>query len=233
MYCTPQTWGRKACWGWEASGGKWGKIFRVPRVFGAEWVYLAPSSLPPSPSLPSSSSTPLLPLALCALSPLLPLLSPGHSALVSTHNGRSVLTLLTLHSACAPRSGHGRGRERGPGGRVKGWQLLTPCDQNAIKYQLPPPLFQRQSSNFTPPYRWPKLVPAGLVGTVKNKTSTSLAKQTNRCLLWLTGDVESCLRPACFSVCPATCVFSSSLCCWAHILNGILRPGLRTFLSEN
>lgn len=86
----------------------------VPRVFGAEWVYLAPSRLPPSPSLPSSSATLLLPLALCALSPLLPLLSPGHSALVSTHNGRSVFTLLTLHSACAPGSGHGRGRERAP-----------------------------------------------------------------------------------------------------------------------
>lgn len=91
------------------------------QFFGAEWVYLAPSRLLSSPSLPSCPSTALLPLALCTLSLLLPLLSPGHSALVSTHNGRSVLTLLTLHSACAPGTGHGRreGKEvqgRGDGG---------------------------------------------------------------------------------------------------------------------
>lgn len=89
---------------------------------GTEWVYLAPSRFHPHPtasplhlSFPSPSPPPLFPTLsspwLCApLSPLLPLLSPGHSALVSTHNGCSVLTLLTLHSACAPGSGHG---ERG------------------------------------------------------------------------------------------------------------------------
>lgn len=165
----------------------------MPRVLGAEWVYLAPSRLPPlffhPLSLPSS---PLLPLALCALSPLLPLLSPGHSALVSTHNGRSVLTLLTLHSACALGSGHGRERKRGPGGKVKGWQQLTPCDQNAIKYQPPPPalrLFQRPASNFTHPYRWAvKVEPVGLLARRKTKTSTSPVRQMNRCLLWLTGN---------------------------------------------
>lgn len=124
-------------------------IFRVPRVLGAEWVYLAHSRSPPpqthpftAPSLYCSSSNPLLPLALCALSPLLPLLSPGHSALVSTHNGCSVLTLLTLHSACAPGSGHMReeGKEvRGRGGlkddsnspHVTKMPSSTPC----------PPLF--------------------------------------------------------------------------------------------
>lgn len=134
---TPRAEAGRPAEGEEAVGGGERRFLGCLEFWGLSWVYLAPSRLPPSPSLPSTSSNPLLPLALCALSPLLPLLSPGHSALVSTHNGCSVLTLLTLHSACAPGSGHGRGRERGPGGRVKGWQQLAPCDQNAIKCPLP------------------------------------------------------------------------------------------------
>lgn len=82
----------------------------------------APS--PPPPSLPSHG--------LCMPSaPLLPLLSPGHSALLSIHNGGSVLGLLTLHSACALGSEHG---QTGGGGWYMGarntiWRNAT----------LPPP----------------------------------------------------------------------------------------------
>lgn len=210
-------------------GGR--RFFRVPRVLGAEWVYLAPSRLPPpppSPSLPSSSSSssnPLLPLALYALSPLLPLLSPGHSALVSTHNGRSVLTLLTLHSACAPGSGHGEGEGKGvQGGGLKDdsnsphvTKMPSSINSPRHHHHHHPPPFQRPSSNFARPYRWAvKPVPAGLAGTAENKTSSSLAKQTNRCLLWLTGDVEPCPHPARLCVAQLHVCSPSSSCCRAH-----------------
>lgn len=91
-------WGREGYRGGEGLSG----VLGVHGVFGADWIYLAPSHTHPTPPpliLFLYHPSPLLPLALCALSPLLPLLSPGHSALVSTHNGCSVLSLLTLHSA--------------------------------------------------------------------------------------------------------------------------------------
>lgn len=100
-------------------------------VWGAEWVYLALSSRtppPPPPSLPSPG--------LCMSSaPLLPLLSPGHSALLSIHNGSSVLGLLTLHSACALGSEHVRAGGTGGRGVIHGGQehYLTKC------HSAPPP----------------------------------------------------------------------------------------------
>lgn len=138
LYSNPRSPGnRRPAGGWREPSGEGGPAAREGLFFhfffslllgcqeffgGTEWVYLAPSRFHPHPpppplhlSFPSPSPPPLFPTLsspwLCApLSPLLPLLSPGHSALVSTHNGCSVLTLLTLHSACAPGSGHG---ERG------------------------------------------------------------------------------------------------------------------------
>lgn len=77
--------------------------------------------------------------------------------------------------------------------------------------------FQRAPSNFSHPYRAERVrrVPVVAVGTEEKKKNqkSRRAKQTNRWLLWLTGDV----RPLAFiqlapsePVCPATCVFPSS-----------------------
>lgn len=128
-------------------------------VWGAEWVYLALSGrTPPSPPPPSLPSP-----GLCMSSaPLLPLLSPGHSALLSIHNGSSVLGLLTLHSACALGSEHGRAGGTGGRGVIHGGQehYLTKCHS-------------------APPHPHPPTYPHLLVLTKHIHTSTDGAHKTS------------------------------------------------------
>lgn len=68
-----------------------------------DWVYLTPRNrVPPFIPLQSPHLIPFLPSPKLfePYTEILPLLSPSHSALLSTHNGCTVLGLLTLHSDC-------------------------------------------------------------------------------------------------------------------------------------
>lgn len=84
--------------------------------------------------------------------PLLPLLSLGHSALLSIHNGSSVLGLLTLHSACALGSEHGQAGGTGGewGGDTGGLHCLTKCHPppNYHPHQ-PPDTYQTHTHTYT------------------------------------------------------------------------------------
>ncbi len=118
-------------------------------VWGAEWVYLALSGRTPL----SPPHHPFPPPGLCMpWAPLLPLLSPGHSALLSIHNGSSVLGLLTLHSACALGSEHGQagggwGRVRGDTGGQE--HSLTKCHPPNYHPHQPPGTYQTHTHTYT------------------------------------------------------------------------------------